>query len=278
MAVADTSRNLIPHQAMSLTSDWQSRRTEAVLDPKDWQKAIGLDWGTSQSSAGSNIRRKCSEPNPNRTILLQLQQHVQQVPQIIGWVKLEGQSELYWGQEFEEIIDTYDLGRDELFIFRHPKMFFFPSAVQDRELQRAEAELARLEAAWQPEAELTLQWLVTEHFKHLRMAAEAAVRSQWGTRFTAAQIDAMDTHWIITTPEISTHATDQMLSRIFKNAGFPPGIIPAKETEAAAAWQIDEHLLSTQDDGRGRSLRVRTLPIQYLLLLADNFFSKTMKL
>lgn len=56
----------------------------------------------------------------------------------------------------------------------------------------------------------------------------------------------MHTRWIITAPEVSDPPTDRVLSDVVKAAGLPPGIMPVKETEAAAAWQIRKYFLGKQ--------------------------------
>lgn len=150
------------------------------LDPNDYEIAVVVDWGTSQCSSAAQILLKGSDPNPNATKILPLQPNLLQVSQIIGFAKIDDEFRFFWGDEFEEIMETNDFQRNELFIFKHPKMFFFPSAVKDRERRKAEKELERYATACGIDEELTLEWLMTIHFKHILRAATSAIHRLWG--------------------------------------------------------------------------------------------------
>lgn len=81
-------------------------------------------------------------------------------------------------------MEVNDFRRDELFISKHLKMFFFPSAAKNRERGKAEKELERYATACGTDEKLTLEWLMRDGSGGV--VSDPKVPSQQAGTFTRA--------------------------------------------------------------------------------------------
>lgn len=263
--------NLRPRQPPKPdVSPIQDETGDTGLHSSDFELRRALDYGTSQTSFGELALKKGTLPNPDQPQILPLQDNQPKVAQVIGSAKVDGDFRFFWGDEMEKILLRTDLSRDEVFVFPNPKMFIWPSEVQELARRQAEAELERYEKVTGSQEQRTLEWLATQHLRAVREAAEEASVSAWKHTWTAEEVGRMKVTWFLTVPEISkdvsSEATNKSLAEMAEAAGFPPGIILVTETESAAAHRLHRYLRSIK--GAPSPLKVN-LQDQWCLFNAD---------
>lgn len=199
---------------------------------------------------GAQVIRKGTEPNPERTRILELQSQSRgkgEIPQVIGFVQDEACSEFRedgfkWGHDLLDVLNNKQvmLSEDRVCVFERLKMVLYP--VQDTREVVQEINMSLERTGLKKEFGLTPHRLIEMHLKHIRAAAmESTIQKFRSTSWSEEEIRAMDIKTFFTVPEISTEATVHILQQLLVSAGFQK-TVALTETEAAGAWRSYELL------------------------------------
>lgn len=218
----------------------RSSRTPDVAASHDIR--FSLDWGTTQCKVAYEIAPKGDMADSRRQRTLRIQEHRNQVPQVLGFIRDHNTRTLtfHWGLDFQRRTVQERHREEDFFPFDGLKMCLYDSRAQRLYRQRAQDELLRLAAASEGTLSLTIEELMSLHLREIRQSVMTALCEELTHRFSAEQLHKMQQHWVFPVPEIATLATNETFARVIREAGFPKGIRLVTETEAATAYVVRE--------------------------------------
>lgn len=212
-------------------------------DATNFELRLALDLGSSKTACGAQLAVVGEDPDPAKTVIVELEDGHRCVPSIMGFVR-RGDSFLFrWGHDFRKRLRDGSLVGVEHFVFENVKVCLIPSPWQHERRQTVQQELDRLASARGSRDQLTPQWLLECYLSQIRKTVDRQIRKVYPARLRE-QLTGAQRRWTLMVPEQAAGPPTKVFSDMAPRAGFP-NVTLVSEAETAAAFRLREYVLQT---------------------------------